>query len=132
MSEYASLPLGVAILAVVVGLFGAVVLVAGLIVLLIALFHLAAMGWTGAFGTGVLSGLVTLVIGAIVLGVAFGLWHRELWAYVLALLSVAVAFGWFVVLPILNGATLSSLVSVPAIVSGLLFIYLLVVHDHFS
>jgi hypothetical protein len=125
------LPLGVAVLAVLVGIFGAIVLAGGLFVIAAALFHAATSGSAAAFGTGILSGLITLVIGAIILAVAFGLWGQELWAFVLALIAVGAAVIWFVGLPLYHGEGISSIANVPAVVSVVLFIYLLAVHDAF-
>jgi len=132
MNENANLPIGVAVLAVLVGLFGAFLLLGGLVVALVALFHVAAGGWTASLGTGALAGLITLLIGAIILGVAFGLWDQELWAFVLALITVGAAVVWFIALPLYNGGSLASVVNVPAIISGVLLIYLLAVSDHFD
>lgn len=131
MNENASLPLGVAVLAVLVGIFGAFLLLAGLVVTLVALFHIAATGWTTGFGTGAVSGLITLLFGAIILAVAFGLWDQELWALVLAIIAVGAAVVWFIVLPLYTGSGVGSVVNLPAIVSGILLIYLVAVSDHF-
>lgn len=126
-----SLPLGVAVLAVLIGLFGAVILAIGLYVVVAVLFNVALSGATAAFGATVLSGLITLIIGAIILAVAFGLWDQELWAFVLALIAVGVSFVWFVVRPIYYGQSLSAIANLPAIFSALLLVYLVVVSDRF-
>ena len=131
MSQHVTLPLGVAVLSVVVGIFGAFLLFAGLIVVMVALLNLAMVGWAGTFGGGAITGLITLAFGALILGVAFGLWHQELWAFVLALIATGLAVIWFIALPVYGGAGVGALVSLPAIVSGVLFVYLLAVHDHF-
>ncbi len=126
-----SLPLGVAILAVLAGLFGAFVLIAGLIVTVVALFAIAGVGWTAGFGTGMIAGLVALIIGAIILGIAFGLWDQELWAFVLALLVTMAASAWFIVRPLWDGGGFASIETWPALISGGLFVYLVAVRNHF-
>ncbi len=125
------LPLGVAVLAVLIGIFGIAVLVGGLFVIGTTLFHVAMSGSAAAFGSGFLSGLIPLIIGAVTLAVAFGLWDQELWAFVLALMAEGVAVIWFVGLPLYHGEGITSIENVPAIVSAVLFVYLLAVHDAF-
>jgi hypothetical protein len=134
MSAYATpprLPLGVAILAVLAGLFGAFVLIVGLIVVLVALFVIASVGWAASFGTGLAAGLIALVIGGIILAVAFGLWDQELWAFVLAVIVVGAAVVWLILLPLYNGGGLASITTLPALIAGVLFVYLLAVKNHF-
>ncbi len=127
----ASMPLGVAVLSVLLGLFGGVILAIGLLVLVASLLHVALGGATAAFGATLIAGLITLILGAIILGVAFGLWDQELWAFVLALIVVGVAFIWFVGRPIYAGEGASAVINLPAIFSGVLLIYLVLVSDHF-
>jgi hypothetical protein len=129
---YPRLPLGVAVLAVLTGIFGAVILIAGLVITLVAVALLAGYGWTAMFGAGTFVGLVTLVIGAIILAIAFGLWDQELWAFVLALLATGFAVVWFIAIPLWDGGGLASIVNLPAIISGALFVYLLAVQDAFA
>jgi hypothetical protein len=125
------LPLGVAVLAVLTGIFGAIVLLAGLVIVLVALFVLASAGYAATFGAGAIVGLVVLAVGAIILAIAFGLWDQELWAFVLALLATGAAAAWFIARPLLDGGGLASILTLPAIFSGVLFIYLLAVNDAF-
>jgi hypothetical protein len=134
MSGYAlpRLPLGVAVLAVLTGIFGAIVLIAGLVIVLAALFLLSGMGWAATFGTGAIVGLITFLIGAVILGVAFGLWDQELWAFVLALIATGFAAVWFIALPLLSGGGLASVLTWPAVISGVLFVYLLAVQNAFN
>jgi hypothetical protein len=116
------LPLGVAILAVLIGLFGLFYVVIGLLGLFI---NLAGLGVAPAFvHTGVIAALFLLVVGIIMLVVATGLWDQELWALVLCIIIVGALF----ILDVVNGA----LFTLSGIVSGLLLIYLVAVHRHFS
>ena len=133
MSAYRtpSLPLGVAILAVLMGLVGAFILVIGLLGVAAALLGTATIGGTAAFGGGLLPSLITFLIGALILAVAFGLWDQELWAFVLALIATGLGVFWFIGRPLYYGEGLAAILNIPAIVSGLLFVYLLAVNDHF-
>lgn len=93
------LPLGVALLAILIGLFGVLLLIIGLAV--VALAGLASLASAlGVFGlVGILAGLFLLLLGGILLAVALGLWHQQLWALVLCFLVV----GLFVVSDVLSG-----------------------------
>jgi hypothetical protein len=129
MSGYASpmssdrLPIGVAILAVLIG-------IVGLFLVLIGLFVALAFGLFGGafhsaelFGAGLIGGILLLIFGVILLVVASGLWHQELWALVLSLIVI----GILIVSAFLSGV----IVSLYGIVLVLLFVYLLVVNRHF-
>lgn len=126
------LPLGVAVLAVLTGLVGAFVLIAGLVIVLVAAYVIAAMGWTAMFGSGVLAGLIALVVGGVILAAAAGLWDQEMWAYVLAILVTGGAAIWFIGRPLWDGGGFASIETLPALISGLLFVYLLAVKNHFG
>lgn len=116
----ASLPLGVAILAILIGIFGAFFLIVGV------LFFLA-IGLLGSgllFGSGVVGAILVLVFGIVLLVVASGLWNQELWALALCLI---------VLLLLLVGAVLSgTLISLEGLILILLVIYLVAVRHHFS
>ena len=130
-TSYPRLPLGVAFLAVLTGLVGALILIAGVVIVLVALYVIASAGWTAPFGSGMVAGLVTLVIGAIVLAVATGLWDQELWAFVLALVVTGAGALWFIARPLWDGGGVASIETLPAVVFGGLFVYLLAVENHF-
>jgi hypothetical protein len=120
-----SRPLGVAILAILIGIFGFFWIVSGILVLagVAALAYLNAGALPGIVGlSGIVAGAIILIIGLIILGIALGLWHLRLWALVLALLVLLVVvvsdgiahdYSWGILLGIL------------------LFVYLLAVHRHF-
>src|SRR5579862_5378753 len=116
----ASLPLGVAILAILIGIFGFFFLLVGVLFFLaIGLLHSGLL-----FGAGVVGGLLVLVFGIVLLVVASGLWNQELWALALCLI---------VLLLLLAGAALSgALISLEVLVLVLLVIYLIAVRHHFS
>jgi hypothetical protein len=117
------LPLGVAILSVLIGIFGFFVIVLGVLILFGTAAALAGFGVTSAFGmTGTIGGLIVLVIGVIILAVAVGLWNQELWALVLAIL-VLIFYG---VVNYLASSWLALIIVV------LLLIYLIAVARHFD
>src|SRR5208282_5972278 len=78
-------PLGVAILAFLVGLFGVLIIIGGLLILAAATVP-AFLGVPGSFVGE--SGAIWGVIGLIILGLALGLWHLRMWALVLTLIVV--------------------------------------------
>jgi hypothetical protein len=133
------LPLGVAIIAVLVGIIGAFILIGGCVVVVAGLFSTISSGQFGDwFGHTLLAGLITIILGLILLAVAFGLWDQALWAYVIALLVMIVAFLWDVGRPIYNSranvtasVVASAVFTIPAIVTLVILIYLLLVHEHF-
>ncbi|MFZ0699109.1 MAG: hypothetical protein WAN74_02815 [Thermoplasmata archaeon] len=133
------LPLGVAIIAILVGIVGAFLFVSGIIVILASLVHTISSGQFATwFGQTLLAGIVTLIFGLILVAVAFGLWDQSLWAYALAVLVLIVSFVFDLGRPIydsranITGNVVASAVfTVPAIVTLLLLIYLLLVHEHF-
>ncbi len=117
------LPVGVAILAVLIALVGVVVLVSGALYLLDTfipgivppeLLILSAIDPIGA--------AILLVFGAVLLGVATALWHQERWAL---WTTVVVVFGVMAYLFFTFSITILFLVLVG------LFIYLLAVRRHF-
>ncbi len=135
MGAYATgaprLPLGVAVLAVLSGIFGAIVLVGGLVIVLAALFLSGSVGWTAMWGSGLVAGLVALIIGVFILAVATGLWDQELWAFALAVIASGFGVLWFIARPLVGGGGLVSIETVPALLFGALFVYLLAVNDAF-
>jgi hypothetical protein len=116
------LPIGVAILAVLIGIVAFLFIIAG--ILLAALSIHIGIGFP-AFGVhgALVVGAILLIIGLIVLGVALGLWHQRLWALVLAI----IVFGLYFISDALAGAYFS----LGAIISLILVIYLIAVHRHF-
>lgn len=119
-------PLGVAILAVLIGIYGFLEFLVGLLIA-VGSAALSSLGGSSAFhvlGTsGVLAGAIIAIIGLIVLGLAVGLWHLRMWALVLTLLFLL----FEMVINALNG----TYISLGFIVALLLFIYLLAVNRHF-
>ena len=120
-----SRPLGVAILAVLVGLYGVILILGGLLVLVgVTVTHFLGVP-TGLAGLGTLElGIIVFVIGLIILGLALGLWHLRMWALVLTLL--------FVIFVLISDAIAGAFVSLGFILALVLFVYLLAVHRHFQ
>jgi amino acid transporter len=120
--EEPSLPIGVAILAVLIGIVGFLLVLAGVLLAALGIsIHLEFSAFS-SYGTLVV-GVILLIIGLIVLGVALGLWHQRLWALVLAI----IVFGLYFISDALVGAWFS----LGAIISLILVVYLIAVHRHF-
>jgi|HubBroStandDraft_1064217.scaffolds.fasta_scaffold73905_2 hypothetical protein len=124
MQNIGQLPLGVAILAILVGLFGFFVVILGLAFLFVAAgFLLSGLGISSVFGyTGATAGVIILIVGLIILGAAVGLWNQRLWALVLAIL-VLLVYG---ALELVSSAWLG------LIVVAVLIVYLIAVSSHFD
>ncbi|MCI4323612.1 MAG: hypothetical protein L3K03_06295 [Thermoplasmata archaeon] len=122
MSYTGRLPLGVAILAILIGIFGLFILVVGIVVLLFGI-GVGLAGGSTVFGVGgAIGGLIILIVGAVILAVAVGLWDQELWALALAII-VLLFYG---VVEFVSASWLALL-----IVVGLL-LYLVAVSSHFD
>ena len=121
-----SRPLGVAILAFLIGLFGFLWFVVGLLIVAgVSIHAFTGIGISSAFGptSGLLAGVILLIVGLIVLGVAVGLWRLHMWALVVAILVLLLEMAVY--------GFAGDFVSFGFIVSLLLFLYLLAVHRHF-
>jgi hypothetical protein len=117
------LPLGVAVLSILVGLYGFFVFVIG--ILLFA--KIAVNSYLGApetFGLGgyELAALVT-IIGLILLGIGVALWRLRLWALVLALL--------FLLYELVTYAYAGHYESLGFVLALVIFLYLIAVNRHF-
>jgi hypothetical protein len=117
-------PLGVAIIAVLMGILGFFILLGGILVLadITAASFLGAPSFFGA--SGLVLGLILFIFGLIVLAVAYGLYDLRIWALALAvivLLIELVSYG-------LAGA----FYSLGFILSLIILVYLLAVSSHFS
>ena len=119
-----SRPLGVAILAVLVGIFGFLLVLGGALVVAgaAALTFLGVPSGFAGLG-GVEFGAIVLIVGLIILGLALGLWHLRMWALVLTLL--------FVIFELVTYGLSGAYVSFGFIFGLILFVYLLAVHRHF-
>jgi hypothetical protein len=117
------LPLGVALLAILIGVFGFFVLVVGAVLLVFGTSLAIGSGTVTVFGTGgTIAGIILLLIGAVILAVASGLWDQELWALALAIIVLLfygvvefVAQAWFALL-----------------IVAVLLVYLVAVSNHFD
>lgn len=115
-------PLGVAILAVLIGIYG-IILVIGALLWFFTAGHFAFAGDFPTFvGAGPLvAALVLLILGIIVLAVASGLYNLELWALALTIIVVVITM----IATLLEGSLIWFLVAL------LLLIYLIAVSRHF-
>ncbi|MCI4317631.1 MAG: hypothetical protein L3J96_03755 [Thermoplasmata archaeon] len=117
------LPLGVAVLAVLIGILGVFILLGGAILLVLGTGVAFGSGTVTVFGSsGAIAGLILLIAGILTLAVATGLWDQELWALALAVV-VLLFYG---VLEFVAGAWLGLMIVV------LLLIYLGAVSNHFD
>ena len=117
------LPLGVAVLSVLVGLYGFVVFVVGL--LLFATIPVSSyLGLPSTFGLGGYAlAAVVLIVGLIIIGIAVALWRLRLWALVLGLL--------FLIYELVSYAYAGHYLSVGFILALVIFLYLIAVNRHF-
>jgi hypothetical protein len=115
------LPLGVAILAVLIGLVGLFFAVVGVLVLLKVAVDAAFLA--GGLGAGVVTGVLLLIFGIVLLVIATGLWDLNLFALVVCLILVGVLF----LSTLFRGAFLSFW----GIVELLLLVYLIAVSREF-
>jgi hypothetical protein len=119
-----SRPLGVAILAVLIGIYGFLVFLLGLLLLVGSSLGVVGSPLPTYFHTtGVIAGIIILIVGLIILGLAVGLYHLRMWALVLTLL--------FLAFEIVSYGLAGAFVSVGFILGVILFIYLLAVSSHF-
>ncbi len=117
-------PLGVAVLAVLIGIFAALWLLAGILLLFGTTLGLG-LGIPSFFGAaGLLLAAMVLLVGAVILAVATGLWDLRMWALALAVIVLLLEL----VLDALAGAYLTF----GFVVALLLLIYLVAVRRHFS
>lgn len=118
------LPLGVGILAILIGILGAIFLVGSILLFIVLLLGKGfAPQLLPLFGVGLIAAVVLLVFGIVLLVVASGLWHLEMWALVLSFIVIGIAW----VSDVLQGQVLS----LSAIVLLVLLIYLFLVRNHF-
>jgi hypothetical protein len=118
-----SLPLGVAILSVLVGLYGFVVFVVGL--LLFAKIAVSSyLGLPSTFGlTGYELAAIVTIVGLIILGIGVALWRLRLWALVLGLL--------FLLFELVSYAYAGHYASLGFVLALVIFVYLIAVNRHF-
>lgn len=120
------LPLGVAILSVLLGLYGFLVAIFGALIFVQVSLSSAFDFFQppSSFGlTGYALGAIVLIVGLIILGIAVALWRLRLWALVLALI--------FLFLEMVSYAVAQNFVSFGFILALVLFVYLLAVNRHF-
>jgi hypothetical protein len=115
------LPLGVAILAVLIGLVGAFFAIVGVLVLLKVAVDSAVVA--GGLGTDLIGGILLLVFGIVLLVIATGLWDLNLFALVVCILLVGLLF----LSTLLRGAVFSFW----GIVELVLLVYLIAVSGEF-
>jgi hypothetical protein len=118
-----TLPLGVALLAILIGLVGVLLLFVAVAVIVV-FTGLAFFSQFSLFGVGLVGGVLLLVFSIILLAVAFGLWHQELWALALSIIVLLVL--------LISNVVRGDLVSLSSLILFLLLIYLAAVRQHFD
>jgi len=118
-----SRPLGVAILAVLIGIFGFLLILGGALVIAgaAALAYLSVPSAFAGIG-GVTFGAIILIVGLILLGLALGLWHQRMWALVLTVL--------FLIFVVISDG-IAGVFSLGFFFALLLLIYLVAIRRHF-
>ncbi len=114
-------PLGVAILAILIGILGFFLLLGGLLVGLLGLAFPAVA--THLFLPGLLGAALLVIFGLILLLVARGLWDLELWA--LAISVIVVGLAW------ISDLLAGDYLGLGAIILLLVLIYLIAVSGQF-
>ena len=118
-----SLPLGVAVLSVLVGLYGFALFLLGLLLFVGYSLHLSYLD-VPVFGlTGLALAAVVTIVGLVILGLAVALWRLRLYALVLALL--------FLLYEIVAYAYAREFATVGFVLAVIIFVYLLAVNRHF-
>ncbi|MGI0132490.1 MAG: hypothetical protein ACREDK_05290 [Thermoplasmata archaeon] len=117
-------PLGVAILAVLIGILGALFLVGSIILFLVVFFASAfAPNALWVFGPGLLGAVLLLIFGVVLLVIARGLWDLEMWALVLSFIVLGVAW--------ISDVVQGLILSLTALLLLALLVYLFLVRRHF-
>lgn len=118
-----SLPLGVAILALLVAIAGFVLFLSGALILLNAYLPTTVPSDLLILSGGdPLGAAILLLVGTVVVGLANALWHQERWSLYL---TVGVLFGLEAYL------FFTDTITVLFVIVLLIFVYLLAVRDHF-
>ena len=117
------LPLGVAVLAILIGIFGFFILLGGALLLVFGTGLVFGSGSVTVLGTGgTIAGLILLIVGILTLCVATGLWNQELWALALAVI-VLLFYG---IVEFVSQAWLG------LVIVAILLVYLVAVSNHFD
>jgi hypothetical protein len=118
-----SLPIGVAVLSVLISLGGLVVLVSGLLFLLNQYLGTAIpTQLLIVHQVDVIGAAVLVLLGAVLLGVATALWNQEAWALYTTVVVLFLALGYLF---------FTASITVVFLLFLLLFVYLLAVRHHF-
>ncbi len=119
-----TLPLGVAILAILIGIFGAILLVASVLLFLLLAAHIGFGATPFAyFGVSLLAAVLLLIFAVLLLVVASGLWHLEMWALVLSIIILGILW--------ISDVVSGKLLTVGSLVLLALLVYLVLVRNHF-
>jgi hypothetical protein len=120
-----SLPIGVAILSVLVGIYGFIVFVFGLLLFGTIAVHNPYLKPPTTLGlTGYELAAFVSIVGLVILGIGVALWRLRLWALVLAIL--------FLLYEMVAYAYVGAYETLGFILALVIFVYLLAVARHFA
>lgn len=123
-------PLGVAIISILLGIFGFFTLLGGILIVVLSNYTIS-LGGSNLFGaSGTPLGVLLFVLGLIELAVALGLWHLRMWALVLAVLVLLLEVLGPLVSIVLGRAGVSAILGI--LIPLILLIYLVAVRRHFQ
>lgn len=128
--HYEELPLGVGVIAILMGILGVLALLAGIVMVAAYVFQVTALSFLVAFVTsyvisvGTFGGVLLLLGGATTIAIALGLWHQESWALWVCIVGLAIAEAALFFL-----STPFSYVFIAILV---LYVYLIAVRQHFQ
>jgi hypothetical protein len=125
MTPAAGRPMGATVIAIIDGILGVLVVLGGLLVILggsllggLAGSSTGDASVGGLFaGLGIVLGIIVLIVGALYLLIAYGVWKARPWSWMLGMV-VSIIFLVFAVLGLGSGVSASTIVSIlaPAVV----------------
>lgn len=116
-------PILIAILAIFIALYGLVVAIGGFLYWFgVSIFHNIVPA--SSIGSSIVVGIGIMIFGIIIIGIAVGLWHLRMWAWVIAFLFTLGSLGFAIYY---GGSPYYGFNTFEGVVSLLVVIYLLVV-----
>ncbi len=118
-----SLPLGVAVLSILVGLYGFALFLLGLLLFVGRTLDISILAVHVFSLSGYPLAAAVTIVGLVILGIAVGLWRLRLWALVLALL--------FLIFELVTYVYAGTYLTVGFFLALIILIYLIAVNRHF-
>ncbi len=117
--------LGVIVLSVLIGIYGFFVTIGAIIILAVLPFP-NVIPLPLSFGSQLFIGIISLVLWIILILIAIGLWNLRMWALLVTIVVLLIAF--ILQLVHFNGSALSY---ASVIIVGLLLLYTVLIRKHF-